>query len=407
MKSNADTAVMVDGDLDLGSLGAALVRRRRWIIWPTLLAALIAAVAVNLIAPRYKSEARLVYDGRENVFLRPEAEKPLTEDRSPADAETLTDQVQIVLSRQLALDVINSLKLGELPEFDPVLGGGVSQLRQILTVLGLTHDLLAMSPQERVLESWYDRLTVYPVEKSRVIVIEFQSTDPALAASITNAIAADYLRQQQTVRAQQTRDAGQWLSGEIENLRRKVADAEAKVEKFRSSTNLFVGTNNTTLSGQQLGEFNSQIAIARGQKADAETRSRIIQDLLRKGGSIDASDVVNSELIRRLSEQRVTLRAQLAEQSSTLLDGHPRIKELKAQIADLDRQIRSEAERLTHVLENEARIASARLDALSGSLDALKKQAAATNGEDVELRALEREAKAQRDLLESLSAALS
>ena len=46
--------------------------------------------------------------------------------------------------------------------------------------------------------------------------------------------------------------------------------------------------------------------------------------------------MLNSELMRRLSEQRVTLRAQLAEQSSTLLDNHPRIKELRAQLADLD-----------------------------------------------------------------------
>ena len=45
--------------------------------------------------------------------------------------------------------------------------------------------------------------------------------------------------------------------------------------------------------------------------------------------------------MRRLSEQRVTLRAQLAEQSSTLLDQHPRIKELRAQIADLERQMRA------------------------------------------------------------------
>src|SRR4029453_15093357 len=35
------------------------------------------------------------------------------------------------------------------------------------------------------------------------------------------------------------------------------------------------------------------------------------------------------------------------------------------------------------------------------SLDQLKKQASSNNGQDVQLRALEREAKAQRDLLES------
>jgi Mrp family chromosome partitioning ATPase len=95
------------------------------------------------------------------------------------------------------------------------------------------------------------------------------------------------------------------------------------------------------------------------------------------------------------------LRGQLAEQSSTLLDNHPRIKELKAQLGDLDRQIREEAGKLSRSLENDSRIASGRVDGLSASLEQLKKQATSTNGQDVQLRALEREAKAQRDLLES------
>jgi polysaccharide biosynthesis transport protein len=97
----------------------------------------------------------------------------------------------------------------------------------------------------------------------------------------------------------------------------------------------------------------------------------------------------------------VALRAQLAEQSSTLLGNHPRIKELKAQLADLDTQIRDEAAKLARTLENDARAASGRVQELSASLEQLKKQATATNGQDVQLRALEREAKAQRDLLET------
>ena len=47
--------------------------------------------------------------------------------------------------------------------------------------------------------------------------------------------------------------------------------------------------------------------------------------------------------MRRLIEQRNALRSQLAEQSTTLLDQHPRIKELKAQVAEVDRQIKVEA----------------------------------------------------------------
>ena len=120
-----------------------------------------------------------------------------------------------------------------------------------------------------------------------------------------------------------------------------------------------------------------------------------------RGNRWRRSDIANSELIRRLSEQRVTLRAQLAEQSSTLLPQHPRIKEMRAQIADLDQQIRAEGERLARSLENEAKVAGARLETLSASLDQLKRQTASTSDQDVQLRALEREAKAQRELFES------
>jgi Mrp family chromosome partitioning ATPase len=187
-------------------------------------------------------------------------------------------------------------------------------------------------------------------------------------------------------------------------LRKRVAEADAKVEEFRSKTNLFIGTNNTSLSNQTLGESNRDLAAARSQKAELESKARVIRDMLKRGGSLESADMVNSELIRRLNEQRVTLRAQLAEQSSTLLDNHPRIKELKAQVNDLDRQIRDEAQRLVRSLENDARIAGARVEQLSSGLDQLKQQAASTNDQDVQLRALILDATSQRDLLTSMLA---
>ncbi len=388
-----------EGELDLRAIGAALMRKKWWVLGPTLAVAALTLVGVNLLTPKYKSEARILIENRDNVFLRPEADKTPDRDRT-VDQEAVTSQVQLALSRDLARAVIKDLKLGELPEFDPTLRG-ISLIRYSLSFVGLAKDPLAMTPEERVLEAYYERLSVFPVDKSRVIAIEFQSADPELASRVANSIADNFLTFQQTARQDQTRAAGRWLSGEIESLRKKVAEAEAKVEDFRARTNLFVGPNNTTLSSQTLGDSNRELAAARSQKGDLEARAHFIRELLKKGGPIESSEVVNSELIRRLNEQRVTLRAQLAEQSSTLLDNHPRIKELKAQINDLDRQIREEAARLARSLENDAKMASARVETLSNGLDQLKAQAASTNGKDVELRALEREAKAQRDLLES------
>jgi polysaccharide biosynthesis transport protein len=392
-------AAPIAGDLDARALGHALLRNKRWIIIPTLIAAGLSIAAVNLVTPRYKSEARILIDGRENIFLRPNGERN-DEQRAGLDAEAVTSQVQLLLSRDLASEIIKKNRLAQLPEFDPVLGG-LSPLKSLLALVGIGRDPFSLTPEERVLDAYFDRYTAYAVDKSRVVVIEFQSLDPDLAARVANSIADAYLVLQQAARQEQAKSASQWLSGEIDNLRKKVADAESRVEDFRSKSSLFVGTNNTTLSNQQMGELNTQLNNARALKSDAESKARLIREMLQTGKPIEASDVLNSELIRRLSEQRVTLRAQLAEQSSTLLDNHPRIKELKAQLAVLDTQIRDEASKVSRSLDNDARIAGGRVEGLSASLDQLKKQATSSNGQDVQLRALEREAKAQRDLLES------
>src|SRR3954467_10806843 len=392
------SGLVVDEEMSLGTVARAIWRRKGSIIGPTLIITAAAFIAVSLMTPRYKSEARVLVEGRENIFLRPEVDKALV-DRGSIDAETVTSQVQLILSRDLAREVIKELNLTESPEFNAALKE-FSPL-SILRTIGILKDPMSMALEERVLAAYYDRLTAFAIEKSRVITIEFQSADPELAARGANLIGEKYLSFQQVAKQDQARSAGQWLSGELEKLRTKGAEAQAKGEEHRAKSNLFVGSNNTSLVGQQLTELSSQVSAARAQKADTEARSRLIREALRIGQALDSSDLTNSELIRRLSEQRVTLRAQLAEQSSTLLPQHPRIKEMRAQVADLDAQIRAEGDRLVRSLDSEAKVAGSRLETLSANLDQFKRQTASTSDQDVQLRALEREAKAQRDLFES------
>src|SRR5690348_5699861 len=79
-----DASTFQSPDVDLHALGAVLSRKRRWIILPTLLALAVSVGIVNVITPRYKSEARILIDGRENVFLRPNGER--NEERTSLDA---------------------------------------------------------------------------------------------------------------------------------------------------------------------------------------------------------------------------------------------------------------------------------------------------------------------------------
>ena len=346
----------VGGEVDLSSLASALWRRKRWIIIPTIIAGALAAVYVTLATPQYKSQALVLIENRETPFNRPQSSVAGGELRSAPDPEAVGSEVQLAQSRDLVRSVARDLKLAERPEFNPA--SSISPVSALLRLIGLARDPSRMTIEEQVLEKFYERLSVYQLERSRVIAIEFHSSNPVLAAEVTNKVAERLLEFQRAAKQEQMKQTAHWLSGEIEQLRKRVADAEARVEVFRGKNNLYVGSNNTTLSAQQLAEVNSQIVQARAQRSDAETKARMIREMLKTGKPIEASDVVNSELIRRLNEQRVTLQAQLAEQSSTLLSQHPRIKELKAQIADLESQTRTEAAKLARSFENDARIIS-------------------------------------------------
>src|SRR5262245_31469125 len=75
-------AAPVADELDLGAVGRALLRKKFWVIGPTVLVAVLTFLAVNLMSPRYRSEALVFIEGRENVFLRPEAEKLAERERA-------------------------------------------------------------------------------------------------------------------------------------------------------------------------------------------------------------------------------------------------------------------------------------------------------------------------------------
>jgi hypothetical protein len=123
--------------------------------------------------------------------------------------------------------------------------------------------------------------------------------------------------------------------------------------------------------------------------------------MIKSGRTFEIPDVANNELIRRLIEQRINLRAQLALELRTLLPEHPRIKELNAQVNDLEAQVRGAAERTVRTLENDAKIAGSRVETLQSAIDAQKSVVSQANEAEVQLRALEREARAQREQLES------
>ena len=390
-------------DFDLGSIGRAIRSKARPIAGLTLLALLASFLYVSLVTPRYTGEAAILLESADNFYTRPGSERDPATQPAPIDDQAVQSQVLLLSSRELSIEAIRRLNLVGNPEFDP-LAGPPQPWTRLLILAGLVQNPANLSPEDRVLDKFSDRLRVFPARGSRVINVEFTSADPQLAADGANVLADLYLKTQEAAKLSAARSAGAWLSGTIAPLRKKVDEAEAKVEAFRAQNGLLMGANNTTIDAQQLADLNAQLAAARAAQADARSKAKLLREMIQAGRMLDISEVANNELIRRLSEQRATLSAQLALEGRTLLPQHPRMKELSAQLADLDKQIKLAAEKTVRGLENDARIAGSRVDSVNAALDEQKKASALANEKEVELRALERDAKAARDQLEAYMA---
>jgi uncharacterized protein involved in exopolysaccharide biosynthesis/Mrp family chromosome partitioning ATPase len=387
-----------DVDVDLGRLFASLLENWRRIVAVALVVTGLAFMFAWSATPRYKAETRILIETRESVFTRPatagEGSNPVL------DEEGVTSQVEVVGSTDILKQVAQKLQLSKLPEFDET--ADMSLLGRLLVIAGLKADPGEVPPEERVLKAFRERLAVYRVEKSRVIVIEFSSQDPKLAAEVPNAIADAYMAVSRDAKLQSNSDATEWLEPEIADLTKRVKEAEAKVAAFRSQSDLLVGQNNSVLATQQLSELASELSRVRAARAAAEANAQSMRAVLDSGGSLEAlPDVLSSSLVQRLRERQVQLKADIADLSTTLLGNHPRIRALNSQLADLDRQIRQEAQKIQKGMETEATTAKLREQQLIADLNTLKADSARAGDQEVELRALEREAAAQRELLES------
>ncbi|WP_306118580.1 MULTISPECIES: Wzz/FepE/Etk N-terminal domain-containing protein [unclassified Roseitalea] len=383
-----------DADIDIGWLFAALWRDKWFVLGGALGLAALVFFGLSLLTPQYRTDARVLIDAGESVFTRPEGDT--TGDRTRLDQEAVASQVQIITSSDLLLQVADELDLSSLSEFNEGADGGLFGL------FGFGSATPGVLADKRVLAVLRERLTVYPVDNSRVIVIEFRSADPELAARVPNALARAYVALESRAQLQGTQAAADYLAAEIAELEQGVREAEQAIAEFRAASGLLMGDNATVLATQQLAELSSELSRVRADRSSLEARVRSVESALAGGAALDTlPDVIASPLIVRLSEQEATRTAQLADLSTTLLPGHPRIQALRSQIADLQAQKRAQAERVLAGLRNEARIAREREQEINAELNTLKAASAQANEREVELRALERQAQSQRALLES------
>jgi tyrosine-protein kinase Etk/Wzc len=393
------SAIASDVEVRPSTALSSLMRKIPYIIVTTALVAIFSYQYLSAVVPRYTAQATILIDTG-----GPDPGGTSGDSRVDAlvDQGVIAGQVQIIRSRDLARSVASALDLSGRPEFDPALRQ-TTFLESFLGAFGLHRNPGDRSIEERVLESYEDRLSVYAVNGSGVIAVDFTSTDPELAALAANAVADRYVALQRQARDAATAVAGDAIAAEIVSLRTKLDEAEGRIEAFRSENDLPSDGSAVTVPpvAPETAQLFSELDRVRAQKAEAEASAARIGAALDAGSTANLTDTLSAPLLTRLVAEQANLRARISEEAATLLPQHPRMKELAAQLADLDRQIDDEGRKLLKAANGEALRATTREREILDSLSPPQIAAIETGDAESELQRLNGEAAELRASLEA------
>lgn len=376
--------------------------RRHVLIGVCLLLGFLAGVGIIVVnAPQFASEAHIMVSNLSTPFEKPtnvqEQRGDLIDDRF------VLSQVSVLKSEDLAKRVIAQLELEGKGEFDP-LRNGIGMVKKVMVGLGFSSDPSLTDKNQRAVARLVKNLTVYQVPLSNVIVVRFSASDGKMASEVANNLADTFVLSTRESQSGPNDRAREWLSGQISVLRNKVSESEAAVERFRADAGLLKGQT-ATLGSQEISELNTQITLAQAASTEAAAKADEIRSLLERKGSVDASaEVLSSQIIQRLREQQLAVKRKISELSATYLSNHPKIVGANRELADIKLQVRQEALKIVDSLQGQAKVAEARANSLRRNLEDMKSREGGALQSDVRLKELEREAMANRTLLESMLA---
>jgi succinoglycan biosynthesis transport protein ExoP len=384
--------------VDLREVGRIL--RRRW----GIIAATCAGFTV--LALLYLLAATTQYTATSTVLVDPRRANVVDSGQTVlsnfgTDDATIESQALLIKSVAILRRVAERMKLHEDEEFVPP----PSLLGSLRGLFRFSSSASSIKPEEvaaiRAADSLQQRLKVIRQGTTFLVDINVNSQSPVKATSIANAMADAYFEEQVRSKYEATRIAAGWLSGQIDNLKKRVTLSEKAVEDFRSANNLTV-SQGVTVNDQQITDLNNKLIEARVQTAETRAKFDQVQLMAKSGGDPGALNAaISSDMITKLRTQYAEIAKSGADLSAKYGNRHPSVANVRAQLQDTQRLINEEVRRIVQSTRHDYDVALSREQSLQKSFQELQGVSNVSNQALVQLHELRREAEANRTLYES------
>lgn len=375
--------------------------RQRWLIGAVMLATLLLGLVITLLTtPVYQASATFRIQPWGNFIVEgQDVSSPISSTNEIGSYMATLGTV--VKSRNLAEVVAEDLNLGA---------------RNAL----LGQDVDASRPPQRTDEEWAQDRTdmavtilqnnvsaIVPFD-SQIITINYNSTDPVLAAEIVNAYARAFEQSDTRRNVENNAYAREYLLEQIAEVRSRLAESERSANAYARAAGIVtpqtVGTDGEgggpTITGANLSSINQTVAQARANRIAAEQRWRSVSGI----PASQLPEVQNNPAVQGLIQQRAQLTGELTNLRQRYNDQFPEIVDVRARLDIIERQIAQTGENIKAAIRSEYTIARNQEQALTSELSSVTQDALVEQDENVEFTSLERDADALRAQLSTLLA---
>src|SRR6266851_2385815 len=401
----------IDNDPSSGTLSMIQMRDflgREWrlIALVTGLSIVVGATYVALSPSKYTAQADMIIDTKRVTWTQSEM---ASENRTVEDA-SVESEIETTKSEKVAEAVIRRLHLTEDPEF---VGSGPGLRRRIFSLFKLTGPEQEPSNDElvhRALGTVKDNLRVTRLGRSYIEQIAYISLDRDKAATIANAFADAYIEDQLQAKFEATRRASAWLEQRIGELPQQASNAYKEVQDFKSENSIIIGVYGKLASEVELDQLGIALAKARADTSQARAKldriSRVLEQRSDKETAFNipdpvVTDALSNPVITRLRQQYLDDQNKESEWSARYGADHTAARNLRAEMAALQRAIWDEISRIAESYKSELQIAKSQEESIDKRMIEVFQKSDAARQSQVRLRELETAANTYRGIYET------
>ena len=347
-----------DGEyVSLEALLQLLWRQRRVLVISLLSGLVLAGILYKAQPKMYQAKATLEVQLPNDDYMNHRQLDPSLATGSNLMEPYLQTQLRLIQSDAILGRAAAKMSLAENREFLPV----APWWKKFTTAEAASSATPAVLPRVRLMDDIRTRLDARVLFNTQIIQIAFEAEDPKLAADFANTIAEQYQALSVDRKVEAVNQTGDLLGQQIADAQRGLAEAEKRLQDYVSTSGLLSGGDKDSVAEQRLRQL--QISLTAAQDARITDQARYEEAMA--AAAKDGGDGLESDSLRAYRMRITELRQQIAQNSEVLQPTHYKVRELQAQLNEVEQAFERERVGTVRRLNSQFQASQARESALN------------------------------------------